>query len=163
MGRKPVKRSTPGRPQYQVWDRANNFQRELGPAFPLQMAPCRMQGSLWGGCEGAVLEAGASDNNEEPFRYQLGHAIPEKEGSKILSLHSGKLSLTQLSWTHPTLSLMWIIISMLDTILHMVFSLAKVIILITNILRVCHSKHLRQMLSFTSWEMLQHPAQVVLY
>lgn len=51
--------------------------------------------------EGAVLEAGASDNNEEPFRYQLGHAIPEKEGSELLSPHSRKLPLTLLSWTHP--------------------------------------------------------------
>lgn len=55
----------------------------------------------WGAVEEAVLEAGTSHNNEEPFRYQLGHTIPEREGSKLLSPHSRMLSLIPLSWTHP--------------------------------------------------------------
>lgn len=40
----------PGAPGRQLWDRANNFQREPGPAFPLQMAHCRMEGPTVGGC-----------------------------------------------------------------------------------------------------------------
>ena len=65
------------------------------------MAHCRMVGPTVGAVEGAALETGARDNNEEPFQHQLGHALPEKEGSKCLSPHTRKLSLTLLSWTHP--------------------------------------------------------------
>lgn len=58
------------------------------------MAHCRMEGLTVGDYGGAVLEARTNHDNEEPFTYQLGHTIPAKEGSKLLSPHSRMLSHT---------------------------------------------------------------------
>ena len=108
-----------------------------GQSFLSRWLIARWRAPQWGAVEGAVLEAGTTNNNGEPYWYQLGHAVPEKEGSKLLSPHSRMLSLTQLSRC-TVLPLMWVVINTLETILHVFHSWAKVIILITSIFNVCH-------------------------
>ena len=72
-----------------MWDSANNFQWELGPALLLQMAHCRMVGPTVGAVEGLSWRQEQEITMRSPFNTNWGTLSLKKKGPNACLLTPG--------------------------------------------------------------------------
>lgn len=94
----PWRGQLPGAPGCQLWDWANNFQRELGPGLSSPDGSLQGGGPHSGGLwKELSWRQGQALTMRNPSDTNWGTAIPEGERSKLLSPPSRTLSLRALS------------------------------------------------------------------